>query len=251
MAVAARVDPKSYFTPEEWAPLARRSSWIGIALVIHCWAVIGLCWAGVMLASHYLGWFWPLTLLISTPIIGGRQLGLGILQHDAAHGALHPDPKVGDWISDVFCLSGVERYRKYHLQHHKFAQQAEDPDLGLSAPFPITRISLRRKVVRDLTGQTWFKQRFGDFGKKLKARKSGEPVLPLVWTEIVKQRRWLLTNAAVIVATSLAGYWWAWFLLWLLPRATWQMMITRFRNIAAPARPTPASSSASSSPPIG
>ena len=50
----------------------------------------------------------------------------------------------------------------YHLQHHKFAQQAEDPDLGLSAPFPITRASLRRKIVRDLTGQTWFKQRFGD-----------------------------------------------------------------------------------------
>jgi len=232
MAVAVRVDPKSYFTPEEWAPLARRSSWVGPALVVHCWAVIGLCWAGVIVASHYLGWFWPLTLLITTPIIGGRQLGLGILQHDAAHGALHPDPKVGDFISDVFCLSGVERYRKYHLQHHKFAQQAEDPDLGLSAPFPITPASLRRKVFRDLTGQTWFKQRFGDFGKKLKARKAGEPALPIVWAEIVKQRRWLLTNGAVILLTSLAGYWWAWFALWLLPRATWQMMITRFRNIA-------------------
>ena len=144
MAVAARVDPKSYFTAEEWAPLARRSSWVGPALVLHCWAVIALCWVGVILSYHYLGWFWPLTLLITTPIIGGRQLGLGILQHDAAHGALHPDPKVGDFISDVFCLSGVERYRKYHLQHHKFAQQAEDPDLGLSAPFPITPTSLLR-----------------------------------------------------------------------------------------------------------
>jgi fatty acid desaturase len=222
MAIAARVDPKTYFTPEEWAPLARRSAWVGPALVVHCWTVIALCWGGVIVASHSLGWFWPLTLLISTPIIGGRQLGLGILQHDAAHGALHPDPKVGDFISDWFCLSGVERYRKYHLQHHKFAQQAEDPDLGLSAPFPITPASLRRKVVRDLTGQTWFKQRFGDFGKKLKARKPGEPALPIVWAKI----------AAVILVTSLAGYWWAWFALWLLPRATWQMMITRFRNIA-------------------
>jgi fatty acid desaturase len=201
-------------------------------LVVHCWAVIGLCWAGAIVASHYLGWFWPLTLLVTTPIIGGRQLGLGILQHDAAHGALHPDPKIGDLISDVVCLSGVERYRKYHLQHHKFAQQAEDPDLGLSAPFPITPASLRRKIVRDLTGQTWFKQRFGDFGKRLAARKPGEPVAPLVWAEIVKQRRWLLVNGAVIAVSGLAGYWWAWFALWLLPRATWNMMITRFRNIA-------------------
>jgi hypothetical protein len=27
MAAAARVDPKQYFSPEEWAPLARRSAW--------------------------------------------------------------------------------------------------------------------------------------------------------------------------------------------------------------------------------
>ena len=200
---------------------------MGPALVLHCWAVIGLCWAAVMVSSHYLGWFWPLTLLITTPIIGGRQLGLGILQHDAAHGALHPDPKVGDWISDVLCLSGVERYRKYHLQHHKFAQQAEDPDLGLSAPFPITPTSLRRKVVRDLTGQTWFKQRFGDFGKKLKARKAGEPAAPIVWAEIVKQRRWLLNGGDPGDLCWLLGPVPA-----LLLRATWQMMITRFRNIA-------------------
>src|SRR5580704_16859116 len=163
-----------------------------------------------MVASHYLGWFWPLTLLISTPIIGGRQLGLGILQHDAAHGALHPDPKVGDFISDVFCLSGVERYRKYHLQHHKYAQQAEDPDLGLSAPFPITRASLLRKIVRDLTGQTWFKQRFGPFVARLKARKRGERALPIITGEIHRQRRWLIFNGAAIVAFSLAGYWWVW-----------------------------------------
>ena len=50
-------------------------------------------------------------------------------------------------------------YRPYHLAHHKYAQQAEDPDLVLSAPFPVTRASLRRKILRDLTGQTFFKQR--------------------------------------------------------------------------------------------
>jgi fatty acid desaturase len=232
MAVAARVDPKTFFTPEEWAPLSARSSWKGLALVAHCWAVIGLAWAGVIAASVYVGPFWPLTLLISTPIIGGRILGLGILQHDAAHGALHPNQKFGDWVSNWFCTSGVEAYRKYHLQHHKFAQQAEDPDLVLSAPFPITRRSLRRKIVRDLTGQTWFNQRFGGFVSRLKARKAGEPLLPIIGREIVRQRRWLMVNGAIIALTSAAGFWWAWFALWLLPRATWYQMITRFRNIA-------------------
>jgi fatty acid desaturase len=232
MAVAARVDPRSYFTPQEWAPLAARSSWIGLALIVHCWAVIGLCWALTIGAVHLFGPIGLLTLVVSVPVIGGRQLGLGIIQHDAAHGALHPNARFGDWLSDVFCYSGVERYRKYHLQHHKYAQQQEDPDLGLSAPFPITKASLRRKIARDLTGQTWFKQRFGDFGKRLTTRKAGEPVLPIVWTEIVKQRRFLLVNGAVIALSTALGCWWAWFALWLLPKATWHMMITRFRNIA-------------------
>ena len=40
MAAALRVDPKDYFTPEEWARLSVRSSWRGLALVAHAWIVI-------------------------------------------------------------------------------------------------------------------------------------------------------------------------------------------------------------------
>src|SRR5580692_5090350 len=98
MADAARVDPKTYFTPEEWAPISARSSWKGLALDAHCWAVIALMWAMTRAATHYFGPLGLLTLIVAVPVIGGRQLGLGILQHDAAHGALHPDPKVGDFI---------------------------------------------------------------------------------------------------------------------------------------------------------
>ena len=232
MAVAARVDPKSYFTPQEWAPLSARSSWKGLALVAHGWAVIGLTFAGVMAAERYLGLWWLLTLPLAVMIIGGRQLGLAILMHDAAHGALHPNLKVNDWVGEWLCTGGVERYRKYHLQHHKFAQQAEDPDLNLSAPFPITRTSLRRKVIRDLTGQTWFKERFGVARARLKARKKGEPVLPILGQEIWRLRRWIGFNALFMAAFSVAGFWWVWPVLWLLPRATWFQMITRFRNIA-------------------
>ncbi|HEX7758220.1 MAG TPA: fatty acid desaturase family protein [Caulobacteraceae bacterium] len=232
MAVAARIDPKDYFTPQEWAPLAARSSWRGLLLVAHAWLVIGLTWAAVIASPRLLGVLWPVTIIPAAMIIGGRQLGLAILMHDAAHGCLHPNLKANDWIAEWLCGGDVERYRKYHLQHHKFAQQAEDPDLVLSAPFPITRQSLGRKVVRDLTGQTWFKQRFGLLQAKLKARRPGEAVLPILGGEIYRQRRWLIQNAVVIAATSAVGLWWAWFALWLLPRATWFQLITRFRNIA-------------------
>jgi fatty acid desaturase len=224
MSVAARVSPKDFFTAEQWPPLATRSSWKGLALVAHCWAVIG--------AATVMAIVWPVTIPLAIMIIGARQLGLAILLHDAAHGALHPNPKVGDWVAEWLCGGGVVGYRNYHLQHHKFAQQAEDPDLGLSAPFPISRASLRRKIVRDLTGQTWFKQRFGRLTSKLAKRQRGEAVMPILLDEVRRQHRWLIFNGVAIVAFGAAGVWWGWFVLWLAPRATWFQLVTRLRNIA-------------------
>ncbi|MGI9169568.1 MAG: fatty acid desaturase family protein [Caulobacteraceae bacterium] len=240
MAVAARVNPKDYFAADDWAPLTVRSSWKGLALVAHCWLVIVV--AGAMAVV------WPITLPLAVMIIGARQLGLAILMHDAAHGALHPNPKINDWVAEWPCGGPLTAYRNYHLQHHKYAQQAEDPDLVLSAPFPVTRASLRRKIVRDLTGQTWFKQRFGRLAANLKARKAGEPILPILTDEIMRQRRWLIVNliAAVVLsvacylvgravgapARSVASYAWVGPALWLLPRATWFQLVTRLRNIA-------------------
>jgi fatty acid desaturase len=224
MAAAARVDPKTYFSPEEWAPLSQRSSWKGLALLAHAWAVI--------LAAGAMVVVWPLTLPIAVVIIGGRQLGLSILMHDAAHGALHKSLKVNDWAGEWLTGGGLARYRTYHLGHHRFAQQAEDPDLVLSAPFPITPLSLRRKIIRDLTGQTAFKQRFGDFIARLKARKPGQPVLPIIAEEIRRKRRWLLGGVVITAIGAPFGAWWAWPVLWVLPQFTWFPMITRLRNIA-------------------
>lgn len=164
MAAAARVAPKDYFTPQEWAPLAKKSAWKGPALIAHAWIVIGLA-AGMAMA-------FPATIPLAVMIIGARQLGLAILMHDAAHGALHPDLRVNDLLGDKLTPGGLVAYRTYHLGHHRFAQQAEDPDLALSAPFPITPLSLRRKIVRDLTGQTYYKQRWAGLVKRLRERKA-------------------------------------------------------------------------------
>ena len=42
----------------------------------------------------------------------------------------------------------------------------------------------------------------------------------------------LVFNLLFLIAWTLAGVWWAYFVLWLLPMATWFPMITRLRNIA-------------------
>jgi fatty acid desaturase len=221
MAAAARVDPKTYFSDEEWARLNRRNAWAGPLLVAHCWLVIG--------AAAAAGMAWPLLIPLCVMIVGGRQLGLAILMHDAAHRALHPNPKVNDFLGQWLCLPVLHRYRPYHLTHHKFAQQDEDPDLVLSAPFPITKASLRRKIVRDLTGQTFLKQRFG-LGAAMSHLKD-HPKNRLATG--LKQQAGLIAGGVVFTAVgAYFGYWWAWAAFWLLPTATWLPMVTRLRNIA-------------------
>ena len=153
MPVVARVDPKTIFTPEEWSRLTSRSSLRGMWLVVHAW--------GTIIAAIALVTLWPnpLTWLIAVMVVGARQLGLAILMHEAAHGGIHANKAINEWVGQWLCAvpvgADLASYRSYHLQHHKFTQQPEDPDLSLSAPFPITRESYTRKAIRDLTGQTF------------------------------------------------------------------------------------------------
>ena len=224
MTAAARVQPEDFFSPEEWRALSARSSWKGIALVLHCWLVIG--------AAMAVGIAWPLSIPLMVVIIGNRQLGLFVLMHEAAHGVLHPNRKINDRIAKWFCGSELSIYRPYHLQHHRFVQQTEDPDLVLSAPFPVTPASLRRKIIRDLTGQTFFKQRFGMLTEQLKARQPGQAAWPLIAGKLKEQRVFLISNGLGLALFSAVGLWWAWLLLWLLPMVTWLPLISRLRNIS-------------------
>ena len=224
MHPAPRVKPEDFFTPDEWLTVSRRSRFMGLALLAHCWLVIGLAMA--------VGVTWPVTIPLMVMVIGTRQLGLFILMHDAAHGLLHPNRRINDTAAKWFGGSELDVYRPYHLQHHRFVQQTADPDLVLSAPFPITPASLRRKIWRDLSGQTFFKQRFGPLADKLKHRGSNQAAWPLVLQEIKAQRVFLITNGLGLAAFTASGLWWAWLALWLLPMACWLPLVTRLRNIA-------------------
>jgi fatty acid desaturase len=157
MPVVDRIDPKTVFSAEEWSRLTSRSSLRGMWLVAHAWGTIAAAIALVTL------WPNPLTWLLAAMVVGARQLGLAILMHEAAHGGLHANRTinelVGQWLCAVPVGADLASYRSYHLQHHKFTQQPEDPDLSLSAPFPISKDSYYRKAIRDLTGQTFVKQR--------------------------------------------------------------------------------------------
>jgi fatty acid desaturase len=70
-------------------------------MIAHAWAVI------IAAGAVFVIWPNPLTYILAVMLIGARQLGLAILMHDAAHGALHPNAKLNDWMAEWLCGSAV------------------------------------------------------------------------------------------------------------------------------------------------
>ncbi|MBT5518763.1 MAG: fatty acid desaturase family protein [Rhodobiaceae bacterium] len=214
--------------PKVLDKLQRRSNLIGLALVAHSWAMI----FGAMALFYVLPN--PITFLLAIAIIGARQLGLAILMHDAAHNALFRTLSWNNWLSDALCghpmMARTDAYRRYHLVHHMNTQQDSDPDLILSKPFPITRKSLRRKLIRDLTGQTGYQQRKAQiiqaFGPK------GLGFFASLQQFNTKLGGALLANLIILAICSAVFHWSYYLIFWLLPFLTYHMAITRLRNIA-------------------
>jgi fatty acid desaturase len=124
-------------------------------------------------------------------------------------------------------------YRSYHLQHHRFTQQPEDPDLSLSAPFPITTESYRRKAFRDLTGQTFVRQRLPLLLALFKrSEDTSVDHDSFVSAGREKTLRFLGLNVLLFALFWLAGAG-IWFVgVWLVAMATWLSLVTRIRNVA-------------------
>jgi fatty acid desaturase len=266
MPAVKAANPKNIFAAHDWSAITSVSRWRGILLVVHAWVVVALAAFGGAWAWNY---HWAAGL-VATPfalaIIGGRQLGLAILMHDGAHGLLHPDRMINNWLgqwpSGAATGSDLHAYRAYHLTHHKFTQQPEDPDLSLSKPFPTSWASLQRKAIRDLTGQTFFKQRSHQFAaawrgvKAMIGRQGGAadgkrdtsagrafnlqsrsgidaPVTNIEGAKTTARTvgRFLFVQL-VILAVSLAFWGWTPFLLWIAALATTFQLFLRIRNIA-------------------
>lgn len=220
---------KAYLTQEEIRGLARRSDLWGWALVGHAWAVIALALALFSL------WPNPLTFVLAVILIGSRQLGLAILMHEAAHNALFRSRRLNETIGSWLCarpiLADLASYRHYHLKHHRHTQTEDDPDLVLSAPFPTTPASLRRKFLRDLTGQTGLRQRAFQIGSLLRGGEQETEKLAQAFAGPVLGQA-ALANLVIFAMFWAAGAWWWWLAFWLLPLLTWFQLVLRIRNIA-------------------
>lgn len=128
-----------------------RASW----MVFSCWAGVAVAMLMVVL------WPNPLTVIFAILIIAGRQLSFAILMHDCGHNSLFKtswlNKFVGTWLVAAPILSDMQSYSKQHSIHHKDVGTSNDPDLANYAAYPISKMSLMRKFLRDLCGITAFK----------------------------------------------------------------------------------------------
>lgn len=226
---------KAYLSSETIRNLAQRSDLMGLWLLVHCWGVIAL-------SVTLFAWF-PnvLTFLLAIVLIGSRQLGLAILMHEAAHNALfktrHLNEIAGEWLCGRPILAELAAYRHYHLTHHRHTQTEADPDLILSAKFPTSKASLKRKFTRDLTGQTGIKQLVAQIVMSVRLAGDDDAIdaakqdmaqafkAPRIWVSIP-------VFLGIALVMSLAGQWWYGLAFWVLPYLTWFQFVLRLRNIA-------------------
>jgi fatty acid desaturase len=212
---------------DEMRALLEMQDWKSWRSLLWNWALVGLSFALVA------RWPNPLTVLVALFVIGARQLGLAVLMHEAAHRTLFKDRRVNDWVGNWLCAfpiwSDLRPYRPYHLQHHAKTWTTEDPDLGLADPFPITRASLRRKIWRDLSGQTGWK-RFRatlrrDLGRSRgRVQRNFDAGLEALYGVVI-------TNAVLLGLLVLFGHP-ALYLLWVAAWLTTYSLVMRIRSIA-------------------
>jgi len=146
------VDVKQWLSDEEVAVLTARSDMQGLVQVAYNWTLITV----IFLAVNY--WQNPLSWFLGTLLLGGRQLGLAILMHEAGHGTLFRSPVlnrlIGRWLCAAPILSSLEAYASSHRGHHALAGSQKDPDLANYVAYPVSASSFRRKIFRDLSGRT-------------------------------------------------------------------------------------------------
>ena len=168
-----------------------------------------------------------IALWVATFILMGRAHAQFLsLMHEAAHRLLfaHKETNdfVGNWLLGYPTLTSTQAYRRVHMAHHKREFGDSEPDIALYAKYPVTRDSLRRKLIRDASGKTGLKL----LRNQMRGFHSPE--------ERVRRTLWKMMGVQLIIISlfSLTGYWWMYLVFWVAPYLTVWRVINRLRSIA-------------------
>ena len=175
-------------------------------------------WAGV-------AWF-PWTVVPAFLLMGRAHAQLASLMHEAAHRLLFRSKRVNDvvgrWLLGFPSFTSTDAYRRVHMAHHRQEFGPDEPDVALYRGYPISRDSLRRKLVRDATGRTGIRLMRAFLANRTST------------DQRVRRTFWkIMAVQGVLLAAAIAsGHWWVYPVLWLGPYLTVWRVINRLRSIA-------------------
>lgn len=141
--------------PEQLMALGRQSLAASLLTLAALWleAIV------LLVVANWIGLRWdPLAIagtVVVVALIATRINAFGVVMHEASHGFLASDRRVNDRVCNVgaswWLFHSVQEYRPAHRLHHRFLNQARDPD-RISSQMPPTRHALALLVFQDLIG---------------------------------------------------------------------------------------------------
>lgn len=212
-----------YLTRDEVAQFTAKSDLHAWRLVVGNWLAIAAIFAIVATYTN------PVTIVLAVILLGGRQLGLSVLMHECGHRTLFRTAKlndvIGQWLCALPVMNDQPSYARGHLEHHRKAGTVDDPDLPNYQAYPVSRDSFRRKMLRDLTGQTGFKLMGYIFRGASGAisREKRDSALPFL--------QQLGVQLALFTVLNAFGIGWT-YLLWAVAYLSVFMFIIRVRQVA-------------------
>ncbi|MDW3179046.1 MAG: fatty acid desaturase [Acidimicrobiia bacterium] len=174
---------------------------------------------GIVGAAGFLHTWWA--YLAAFVLMTRGHAGLNILGHEAAHRLLFSNRAsndfVGRWLLGYPSFQAMLAYRRAHFAHHRDEMGPEEPDLSLYSGYPVPRDSWKRKLRRDATGVSAYK----NFRALARAARGG-----------AREAHQILAVQVVLVVFSIAVDRPLMYVVWLLSWSTLWRVSNRLRSIA-------------------
>ncbi len=192
-----------------------RNAWTVVWVLV---LPIGVVWATVAVGH------WS-AILAAFVVMGTNFPRFMILNHEAAHRLLFSNRWLNDLVGEkliglVSFGDGSSAYRLAHTQHHRDEFGPREPDFLLYSRYPIPVDSFRRKLTRDASGVSGW--------KNLK------PVLRGLLRRGYRIRALKVIGAQAVIFGSfwLTGHPWLYLWIWFLPYMTYWRVVNRLRALA-------------------
>ncbi len=194
--------------------LRRISNTRNIGTVMHA---VALSFGVVGLAGHLNVWW---AYLVAFFVLGSGHARLNILGHEAAHRLLFSNRAANDLVGRTLAyptFQALMAYRRSHFAHHRDEMGPEEPDLALYSGYPIPPDSARRKLRRDATGVSAYKNFRGLFGAFRKGAREAQYIMAV---------QVLMLGVSIAVMRPLM------YVVWILSWSTLWRVSNRVRSIA-------------------